>query len=105
MGGEDMSFFHWIAFLLLVGFAFFAVYNSDAPPVTLKFLFWSFETSLLNTILGAVCLGVLLTLLIWVPRGVRASFRTKRLRREIESLEESHRRSGPANDESARLKR
>ncbi len=100
-----MSAFLWITFLLLVGFAFFAVQNSDAPPVVLKFLFWNFETSLLYTVLGAVCLGILLTLFICVPRGVRASLRTKRLRREIESLEESHRRSVNSTDESARLKR
>ncbi len=100
-----MSFFLWIAFLLLVGLAFFAVQNSTASPVTLKFLFWQFDMPLLHALLGAVCLGILLTLLIWVPRGVRASFRTRRLRREIESLEESHRRSATASDESARLKR
>ena len=100
-----MSFFLWIAFFLLVGIAFFAVQNSDASPVVIKLLFWRFETSLVYTLLGAVCLGMVLTLLIWIPRGVRASFRTKRLRREIESLEESHRRKVSSNDESTRLKR
>lgn len=100
-----MSFFLWIAFFLLVGVAFFAVQNSDAPPVVMKFLFWRFETSLVYTLLGAVCLGILLTLLIWVPRGVRASFRTKRLRKEIDSLGESRRRSGISSDDSVRSKR
>jgi uncharacterized integral membrane protein len=100
-----MSVFLWIALVLVVGVAFFAVQNSDASPVVMKFLFWRFETSLVYTLLGAICLGMVLTLLIWIPRGVRASFRTKRLRREIESLEESHRRSGSSNDESARLKK
>jgi len=100
-----MSVFLWIAFFLLVGVAFFAVQNSDASPVVMKFLFWRFETSLVYTVLGAVCLGILLTLLIWIPRGIRTSLRTKRLRREIDSLEDSHRRSGSSSDEAARLKR
>ena len=98
-----MSVFLWIAFFLLVGVAFFAVQNSDASPVVMKFLFWRFETSLVYTALGGVCLGILLTLLIWIPRGVRSSFRTKRLRKEIDSLEESHRRAGGSNDEPVRI--
>ena len=100
-----MSVFLWIAFFLLVGVAFFAVQNFDASPVVMKFLFWRFETSLVYTVLGAVCLGILLTLLIWIPRGVRTSLRTRRLRKEIDSLEESHRRSGDSVEESARSKR
>jgi uncharacterized integral membrane protein len=98
-----MSLFLWIAFFLLVGIAFFAVQNSDASPVVMKFLFWRFETSPVYTALGGVCLGILLTLLIWIPRGVRSSFRTRRLRKEIDSLEESRRRTGGSNDESVRL--
>jgi uncharacterized integral membrane protein len=105
MEEKNMSVFLWIAFFLLVGVAFFAVQNSDAAPVVMKFLFWRFETSLVYTVLGALCLGILLTLLIWIPRGVRTSLRTKRLRREIDSLEESHRRAGGSNDESVRSKR
>jgi uncharacterized integral membrane protein len=104
MEGKDMRVFLWIAFLLLVGVAFFAVQNSDAPPVVMKFLFWRFETSLVYTVLGGVFLGILLTLLVWIPRGVRTSLRTKRLRREIDSLEENQRRRLSSSDESVRPK-
>jgi uncharacterized integral membrane protein len=102
MEDKDMSVFLWIAFFLLVGVAFFAVQNFDAAPVAIEFLFWRFETSLVHAVLGALCLGILLTLLIWIPRGVRTSLRTKRLRREIDSLEESHRRAGNPSDDSVR---
>ena len=70
-----MQAFFWIAFVMIIGVAFFAIQNSGAPPIIIKFLFWKYETSLLYTILGSVGLGVLLTLLFWIPREIRASYR------------------------------
>lgn len=78
-----MQVFVWIALVVAVGVAFFAIQNSSAPPVTLKFLIWRFETSLVYTVLGSIVLGILLTLLIWVPRAIRASFRKRNLQKEI----------------------
>jgi uncharacterized integral membrane protein len=67
----------WLIFLIALGIAIFAVQNSNAPLVIIKFLFWKFETSLVYTILGSVGLGILLTLLFWISRILRASFQTK----------------------------
>jgi len=70
-----MKPFFWIAFIIIAVIAIFAVQNSAASPVSLKFLFWKFETSLVYTILGSIGLGIFLTLLLWVPREIRAYFR------------------------------
>jgi len=72
-----MKIFLWIAFLILVAVAIFAVQNSAAPLITIKFLIWKFETSLVYAILGSIGLGILIMLLFWIPRVLRASFRSK----------------------------
>ncbi|OGP93468.1 MAG: hypothetical protein A2156_11240 [Deltaproteobacteria bacterium RBG_16_48_10] len=77
-----MQVFFWVAFLVIIIVTFFAIQNSGAPPVFIKFLLWKFETSLIYTILGSVGLGILLTLLFWIPREIRASFRKSKLSRE-----------------------
>jgi uncharacterized integral membrane protein len=82
-----MQFFLWLAFLVVVGVAIFTIQNSAAPPVVMKFLFWDFETSLIYTILVSVGSGMLTILFLWVPRSIKASFREKHLRKEIEILE------------------
>ncbi len=69
-----MQFFYWLAFLVVIGIATFAVQNSSASPVVIKFLIWKFETSLVYTILGSILSGILLSLLFWIPKVVRASF-------------------------------
>lgn len=81
-----MQIFLWIVFLVVIGIAIFAVQNSTAPPIMMKFLFWSFETSLIYTILMSIGLGMLIILFLWIPRGIRSSFREKNLRRELEIL-------------------
>jgi putative membrane protein len=80
-----MKVFLWIAFLILVAVAIFAVQNSSAPTVTIKFLIWKFETSLVYTILGSIVLGILLTLLFWVQRAIGTSIRKKELNKENHS--------------------
>jgi len=77
-----MQFFYWLIFLVAICIAIFAVQNSSAPPVSIKFLIWKLETSLVYTILGSVVLGILLTLLLWIPRTVKASFQKKDLNKE-----------------------
>ncbi len=81
-----MQVFFWIAFLVVIGLAIFSVQNSDAPPVLMKFLFWEYRTSLVYMLLGAVGSGILLALLLCIPRMVRTSFQLRRLRREVEDL-------------------
>jgi uncharacterized integral membrane protein len=87
MGGferrKTMQVLIWLIFLIALGIAIFAVQNSNAPLVIIKFLFWKFETSLVYTILGSVGLGILLPLLFWISRTLRASFQTKTPPHEI----------------------
>jgi uncharacterized integral membrane protein len=82
-----MQFFLWLAFLLFIGVAVFTIQNSTAPPVVMKFLFWNLETSLIYTILASFASGILVILLLWIPRSIKASFRVKNLKREIEILQ------------------
>ncbi len=89
-----MQIFYWLALLVVIGMAIFAVQNSTAPPVVLKFFIWKFETSLIYSILGSIGLGILITLLFWIPRAIRTSFRTKKLHKEIEDLEIKRNREG-----------
>ena len=82
-----MQFFFWLAFLVAIVLAVFAVQNSIAPSVTMKFLFWQFETSLILAILGSIGSGMLFVLFLWIPSAIRASFRIRNLKKEIEVLE------------------
>jgi uncharacterized integral membrane protein len=77
-----MRIFIWGVFLIAFGIAIFAIQNSTAPAVTIKFLLWKFETSLIYTILGSIFLGILITLLVWAHRSLRASIRRKDLDQE-----------------------
>jgi len=78
-----MQVFYWIVLLIAVGLAIFAIQNSNAPQVMIKFLLWQFKTSLIYTILGSIALGILITLFFWIPRAIRASFQKKKLPQEI----------------------
>jgi putative membrane protein len=80
-----MKVFLWIAFLILVALAIFAVQNSSAPLLTIKFLIWKFETSLVYTILGSTVLGIFLILLFWIQRAIGTSIRKKELNKENHS--------------------
>jgi len=72
-----MKIFLWIAFLIIALVAIFAVQNSAAPLITIRFLLWRFETSLIYIILGSVGLGILFSFLFWISGALRASFRSK----------------------------
>jgi len=80
-----MQVLYWLIFLLAIGIAIFAVQNSSAPPVMIKFLLWKYETSLIYTILGSIVFGMILTFLIWVQRALRASVRSKRADQKVPS--------------------
>ena len=80
-----MQVFYWLIFLMAIGIAVFAVQNSSAPPVMIKFLLWKFETSLVYTILGSILLGVILPFLFWIPRVLRPSIRSKMANQKIPS--------------------
>ena len=96
-----MQIILWLTFVIIICVAIFAVQNSAAPPLTIKFLFWKWETSLIPMLLGAIGAGILIMLLLWIPRALRASFRAKALKKEMESLQaEANRRVEEAKEES-----
>jgi len=78
-----MQFFYWIVLFIAIGIAVFAIQNSSAPLVTIKFIFWKYETSLVYTILGAIGLGIIITLLFWIPRAIRSSFEWQKVPKEV----------------------
>jgi uncharacterized integral membrane protein len=45
--------------------------------VMIKFLAWRFETSLVLTISGSIVLGILISILFWISRALRLSFKKK----------------------------
>ncbi len=81
-----MQLFFLLAFLIVAAVAVFAVQNSSAPPVLMKFLFWQFETSLIYALLGSLGGGILAVLFLWIPSAFRNSFRVRNLKRENEVL-------------------
>jgi uncharacterized integral membrane protein len=70
---------------MALAIAIFAVQNSNAPVVVMKFLLWKFETSLVYTILGSIVFGILLSLFFWIPRALRASFRSRKPNQNVSS--------------------
>lgn len=82
-----MQFFYWLMLVIVIGVAIFAVQNSSAPLVTMRFLFWKFETSLIYTILGSMGVGILMTFFFWIPKAIKSSIRSKELKKQIENLE------------------
>jgi uncharacterized integral membrane protein len=80
--------FYWLIFLMAVGVAIFAIQNSSAPPVTLTFIMWHLETSLIYTLLGSFGLGAIFALFFWVPRAIRTSLQMRELKKENKNLEE-----------------
>jgi len=82
-----MQFFYWLILVIVIGVAIFAVQNSSVPLVTIKFIVWKFETSLIYTILGSMGAGILMTLFFWIPKAIKSSIRSKELKKQIENLE------------------
>jgi uncharacterized integral membrane protein len=82
-----MQIFLWLAFAIILCAAIFAVQNSAAPPIVIKFLFWKWETSLIPMLLGSIGTGILIILFLWIPRALRGSFRVNALKKEMESLQ------------------
>jgi uncharacterized integral membrane protein len=78
-----MQFFFGLAFLVVIVLAIFAVQNSTAPAVTMKFLFWQFETSLVYAILGSIGSGMVIILLLWISSAIKGSIHSKNLKKEI----------------------
>jgi len=82
-----MQIFYWLVLLMAVGIAVFAIQNSSASLLTLKFLIWKFDTSLIYALLGSAGVGILMILFLWIPRAIRSSMRLRESRKKIENLE------------------
>jgi uncharacterized integral membrane protein len=86
-----MRLFVGLAFVVLVGIAVFAVQNSTAPPIDLRFVVWDIRTSLVYTILVTFASGMVAVFLLWIPSALRTSSQKRSLRKEIEILERERR--------------
>ena len=101
-----MQFFYWLAFFLVIAMVIFAVQNSTAPPAGVKFLVWRFEASLICNILGSIGIGILMTLIFWIPRSIKASIRSKELKKRIVNLERVlYGRATPGEEQTQRATR
>ena len=98
-----MQIFFFIAFILAIGIAIFAVQNSDADRVVMRFLTWEYQTSLVYTLLGGIGLGILMTILCWIPRAIKTSLQTRRLKRQITQLTATQTPSPPPVQEESKV--
>ena len=77
--------------LLIFGIAFaiaavaFALQNN--VPVTVSFMFWSFDGSLAMVLLLAIGLGAIIAGLVSSPAVIRGQWAAARLRRQVAALE------------------
>lgn len=84
-----MQFVYWLILLMVIGISVFAIQNSSAPPIVIKFLIWRVETSLIYTLLGSIGVGILMALAFCIPRMIRSSLRSKELRKQMGHLEKA----------------
>ncbi len=82
-----MQLSYWIVLLMALGIAIFAIQNVSVSLISLKFIVWNFETSLLYTLLGSAGIGMLMILFLWIPRAIKASLRLREYKKKIENLE------------------
>lgn len=78
------QFYLIVALLLATLVAIFAVQN--AAEVTVRFLVWTFESSVVVVILVSVGMGALLAALISLPQTVKARRRLKETEAKLEHL-------------------
>lgn len=74
----------FIGFILGAGALLFALQNTDI--VALTFLGWQFSTSLAILVLASVIVGVLISILAYIPSALSASFRIMGLKKQNKSL-------------------
>jgi uncharacterized integral membrane protein len=73
-----------LSLLLATAVALFAIQNAAA--VTLRFGFWSIETSLVVVILVATVVGAVLASLVGLPGWIQDRRRLHQLQRELDTL-------------------
>jgi uncharacterized integral membrane protein len=97
MKGGAMRLFVGLTLVVLVGIAIFAVQNSTAPTIDLKFFVWDIRTSLVYTILATFASGMVAVFLLWIPSALRVSSQKRSLKKEIEILEKERRQDAEAS--------
>ena len=95
MGQAALIFFLILAILV----ALFAVQN--AGPVTLRFGFWSIETSLVVVILVAAVVGAAMASLLGLPGWIRDRRQLRAQARELEALRTGHSSMAPSPPDSS----
>ncbi|MEX5213897.1 MAG: LapA family protein [Nitrospiraceae bacterium] len=95
-----------IALILLLVAATFALQNTDV--VTVQFLLWNYQASLVLIILGAMLLGTLLALLVSIGPRLRRARELRRLESltksqetRIQELEATLHTTGSSNQQTA----
>ncbi|MEK7201453.1 MAG: LapA family protein [Patescibacteria group bacterium] len=74
----------FIGFILGAGALLFALQNTDI--VALTFMGWQFSTSLAILVLASVIVGVLISILAYIPSALSASFRIMGLKKQNKHL-------------------
>jgi len=78
------QFYLMVALLLATLVAIFAVQN--AAEVTVRFLVWTFQSSVVVVILVSVGMGALLAALVSIPQTLKARRRLKETEAKLERL-------------------
>jgi uncharacterized integral membrane protein len=82
-----VQFFFWLIFLMVIDEAIFVIQNLAAPGIVMNFLFWKFKTYPTDLIFQSIGWGILTILLLWIPRGIKNSFRARNLKKRVSILE------------------
>lgn len=78
------QFYFMVALLLATLVAIFAVQNAE--EVTVRFLVWTFHTSVVIVILVSAGMGALLAALISLPQTIKARRRLRQSEKKLERL-------------------
>ncbi len=77
-----------IGIVIAIAGVAFALQNS--VPVTVAFMFWSYDGSLAMIVLLALALGAVIIVLVSTPTALRTRWAANRQRKEIESLQQAN---------------
>ncbi|MDY6863337.1 MAG: LapA family protein [Thermodesulfobacteriota bacterium] len=76
-----------IGFVLALIVSVFAVQNSTS--ITIEFLFWEFNTSLVMVIMGSTAFGAIITAIFSIPGYMKNKLKIKKLTKKIEGIEDT----------------
>ncbi len=76
----------FLVFIVVLCIGIFALQNSSAPPIQVKFLFWQLDTSMVYALLSTLGAGILVILILLIPSALKNSFRIRTLKCENDIL-------------------